>query len=623
MTNSAGTWTTLLFFLRRHWVVYSMMGLFGLTVGLLEAANLAVFLPIMSTLVGATGTIAPESALALAISGVVDNIPVADPFVAACSLFLILTLVKGGFSLFYEYYVARVSGDILFEYRQELLGVYRRMPLSRYETESVGNLIYNLGTPPVMLAHMLYVIPRAAVDLFRLCSVVLLLFLVEPQVTLALIVLGVFMQFLISRPLSRRAYRLSHRRRTAEESMTGIATEWVSGVRPIRMADADDHWTRAYESECDTAREALVFSNLLLASPRHVFEILAFTLLLAAIMGSWIASPEQFREHVATLAFFALGLTRTLPSLAALARAPIDLRHAMPDVEHVYKRLQEAREHHGGRQGERPFPGVREEISVDRASVRYEGQQHALADVSIRIPRGTSLAVVGASGAGKTTLMNVILGIVTTTSGRVTFDGVPVGEIEQSGLFRKTGFVGQKVVLFRGTVAENIAFFRPEVSREQVIRAARTAEIHDFISSLPRGYDTDIGEAGARLSGGQAQRLALARAIVEDPCLIVLDEVTSALDLVSERSVMHSLQNAARGRTVVIVTHRLHTIPWVDQICVLDAGRVAEIGTWHQLSTRPGGRLRELIRAQQHGGTEAGPPASAESEAGDGLMSGG
>jgi subfamily B ATP-binding cassette protein MsbA len=222
---------------------------------------------------------------------------------------------------------------------------------------------------------------------------------------------------------------------------------------------------------------------------------------------------------------------------------------------------------------------------------------------------------VGPSGAGKTTLVDLVARFYDPTAGRVTVDGVDLRQIGARSLRRQLGIVTQETVLFHDTVRANIAYALGDVPQQQVERAARAANAHDFIMQLPQGYDTLLGERGTRLSGGQRQRIAIARAILRDPPILIFDEATSALDSESERLVQDAIERLLHGRTVFVIAHRLSTILHADQILVLERGSIVEQGTHDQLLAR-GGLYRKLYRLQY----EQRLPAGAESRAADGQL---
>jgi ATP-binding cassette subfamily B protein len=213
------------------------------------------------------------------------------------------------------------------------------------------------------------------------------------------------------------------------------------------------------------------------------------------------------------------------------------------------------------------------------------------------VPPGKTHAIVGATGAGKSTVVKLLLRLYDANAGRIALDGVDVRTVPLAGLRRAVGYVGQDVFLFQGTVRENLAYGRPDAGDAELERAARLAEAHDFIVELPDGYDTVVGERGQKLSGGQRQRLSIARAILKDPAVLVLDEATSAVDNETEAAIQRSLELVGRDRTVIVIAHRLSTVRHADRIHVLEAGRIVESGT-HDALLEERGLYAALWRIQ-------------------------
>jgi ATP-binding cassette subfamily B protein len=253
------------------------------------------------------------------------------------------------------------------------------------------------------------------------------------------------------------------------------------------------------------------------------------------------------------------------------------------------------------------LPRLESEIVFDRISFHYTSESFSLKDVDVRIAKGSFIAFVGASGSGKSTMLNLLLRLYDPSAGAILVDGKDVRTVTQESLRNQIGMVFQENYLFNTTILENIQMGYPAASREQVEAAARAAEIHDFIMTLPRGYLSVVGERGSQLSGGQRQRLAIARALVRDPAILVLDEATSALDYATEAALNDTLLKLAQNRTVIMVTHRLSSVISAAHIVVLDYGGVIERGT-HEELLRQNGAYAALWRNQLK--REAGEPVA-------------
>jgi ATP-binding cassette subfamily B protein len=231
------------------------------------------------------------------------------------------------------------------------------------------------------------------------------------------------------------------------------------------------------------------------------------------------------------------------------------------------------------------------EVRLENVSFRYgtkDGDAWILRDIDLEIPAGTTTAVVGETGAGKTTLGYLVARLYEPQHGRITIDGVDVRDASLASLAATVGVVSQETYLFHASVRENLRFARPEASDSEIEDAARTAQIHDLIASLPDGYDTVVGERGYRFSGGEKQRMAIARTVLRNPPVLVLDEATSSLDTQTEYALQVELEKLSHGRTTITIAHRLSTVRDADQIAVLDHGRIVERGTHDELLERGG-----------------------------------
>ncbi len=294
-----------------------------------------------------------------------------------------------------------------------------------------------------------------------------------------------------------------------------------------------------------------------------------------------------------------------------------EIKQALIDMDRMFRLLDENREVED-RPGAGPLPAGGAMIRFDRVSFSYDGKRPILHEVSFDVPTGAKVAVVGASGSGKSTLARLLYRFYDVNSGAVRINNTDIREARQSSLRAAIGIVPQDTVLFNDTIYYNIRYGRPDAAREEVIAAARAAHIHDFIESLPDGYEAKVGERGLKLSGGEKQRVAIARAILKNPRILIFDEATSALDSKSEKSIQAELNRIARGHTTLVIAHRLSTVMDADQILVMDHGRIIERGTHRELLER-GAAYAQMWALQQQEEAEREKAAAATSP----VMTGG
>jgi len=301
-----------------------------------------------------------------------------------------------------------------------------------------------------------------------------------------------------------------------------------------------------------------------------------------------------------------------------------EIKQGLIDIETMFALLHEPAEI-ADRPGAKPLRVTKGEIKFENVSFAYDPERQILKDVSFEVPAGKMVAIVGPSGAGKSTISRILFRFYELTSGRVLIDGQDIRDVTQASLRAAIGMVPQDTVLFNDTILYNIRYGRPEATDAQVREAARLAQIHDFIMTLPQGYDSLVGERGLKLSGGEKQRVAIARTILKSPPILMLDEATSALDSHTEKDIQDALERVARERTSLVIAHRLSTVVHADNIIVLDHGAIVEQGTHLELLARGGlyaslwARQREADQARERLAKIAGDEAVPESRAAERL----
>jgi subfamily B ATP-binding cassette protein HlyB/CyaB len=411
------------------------------------------------------------------------------------------------------------------------------------------------------------------------------------------IVLGAFPFYIgisaAATPLFRR--RLDEKFKRGAENQAFLV-ESVTGIETLKAMAVEPQMQRHWEEQL-ASYVAASFRVLSLGNVASQIVQLVSKLVTAGILFFGAKLVIRGSLTVGELVAFNILAGRVSAPVLRLAQIWQDFHQARISVERLGDILNTPGEpiFNAGRAA---LPAIRGDISFEHVTFRYrlDGPE-VLHDVRVDIPAGQIVGIVGPSGSGKSTLAKLVQRLYVPESGRVLVDGVDLAMVDTSWLRRQTGVVLQESVLFNRSVRDNIALAEPGMSMDRVITAAKLAGAHEFILELPEGYDAIIGERGSSLSGGQRQRIAIARALIVDPRILILDEATSALDYESERIVQSNMREIAKGRTVLIIAHRLSTVRYADRILTIDRGRVAEDGT-HEDLLKAGGRYAALYRFQ-------------------------
>lgn len=359
------------------------------------------------------------------------------------------------------------------------------------------------------------------------------------------------------------------------------AIDSLINYETVKYFGNEDYETRRYDDNLKTWETAAVKNQTSLAAlnaGQSAIIAIGVTLLMTLAAHGVVKGKMTLGDLVLVNAYL-LQLYTPLHFLGFVYR---EIKNALADMERMF-RILDANTEVADAPEARPLLVSRGEVRFEYVDFHYEAKRRILSDVSFDVPAGRTVAVVGASGAGKSTLSRLLFRFYDVSAGRILIDGQDIREVTQASLRAAIGIVPQDTVLFNDTIFYNIAYGRPDASREEVIAVARHAHIHEFIQSLPDGYDTLVGERGLKLSGGEKQRVAIARTLLKNPPILVFDEATSALDSKSEKAIQGELERIARHRTTLIIAHRLSTIVNADQILVMDHGRIVERGTHAEL----------------------------------------
>jgi ABC-type transport system involved in Fe-S cluster assembly fused permease/ATPase subunit len=380
------------------------------------------------------------------------------------------------------------------------------------------------------------------------------------------------------------------------------AVDSLLNYETVKYFNNEDFEARRYDQSLERLRRAALKSqttlSLLNTGQQLVIACALVAMLWRATQG--VVDGRLTLGDLVMINAFMIQLYIPLNFLGVLYR---EIKQSLTDLDKMFTLLERNREV-DDMPDARPLQVSQGVVRFDHVSFAYDPARPILHDLSFEIPAGKTLAVVGPSGAGKSTLARLLYRFYDIGGGRITIDGQDIRQVTQSSLRAAIGIVPQDTVLFNDTIEYNIAYGRTGASRAEVEAAARAAHIHEFIASTPQGYDAIVGERGLKLSGGEKQRVAIARTLLKNPPILIFDEATSALDSANERAIQAELKSAAQGKTALVIAHRLSTVVDAHEIVVLERGRVVERGGHAELMAR-GGRYAEMWRLQQSGDNSA------------------
>jgi ATP-binding cassette subfamily B protein len=511
--------------------------------------------------------------------------------------------------------------------RRDLYARLLRLPMAFHCRRRVGELSSRLASDLALVSDALVVaVPQVLRNLTLLAGAVAFMALTSPRLTLAL--LALLPPLVLSVAVLGRAIRrivLDAQDRLTESHV--VVEETLQGVATVKAFGNEGHEEGRYGEALDR------FLGAALGGARHRAAFLAFAVLalfgcVVAILWYGTRLARAGEVGVGDLTSFMLYALFAGWAMGSLAELYGQVQATLGATQRVRELLGEEPEPlgsppgRGARGPRRPAPRLRGDVVFEHVAFGYPARPEVevLHDVCLEARAGERIALVGPSGAGKSTVVALLLRFYDPERGRILLDGRAARDYGLHELRGQMALVPQDVLLFGGTILDNIAYGKPGASEAEVIEAARQANAHDFISSFPDGYRTRVGERGIQLSGGQRQRVAIARAILRDPAVLILDEATSSLDSESEGLVLQALDRLMRGRTSLIIAHRLSTVRTADRIVVLEGGRTAEAGTPAEFLAREGGLYRTLSALQLDlNAAKVHVPGDCEAQGGKGV----
>jgi len=497
----------------------------------------------------------------------------------------VLSVLGASANFLHQYFALTVVHRTVANVRRRAFGTLVHLPLAQVVSQGTGDSVSRVVNDTAHLAQGLNaLLSKAVAQITKGLGALLAALILNWPLTLAALIIAPVLVTVI-RKLGKRIRRAARRALESQAGLLHASTEAMQGLRVVKVHTAERYEQgRFHKINKEFLRQQLrVRTARAIASP--LVEVLAIVAIGSLTLGAvWLILEGRLEKSEFLLTLAALGVAGG--SLKPLTGLVNDIQQSGAAADRLAQLL--AAEPEPGHGATLPkLPRHAESIELKDIEFTYPGADtRALAGVSIRVERGQTVAVVGPNGSGKTTLLALVPRLFDPEHGSVLIDGRDVREYAVRSLRRQIGVVTQETVLFRASIRDNIAYGASGVSDERIREAARQAHADDFIERLPEGYDTVCGEQGLTLSGGQRQRVAIARAILRDPAILILDEATSMIDAESEAKITQAIAEFARGRTSLVVAHRLSTVLGADRIVVMDEGRVIDQGSHNDLMAR-------------------------------------
>lgn len=524
------------------------------------------------------------------ITGTVVMLPIeeASSTIIRLGIFMVLLVIVEGYCNYFIGYYGHVMGaKIEHDMRNEIFGHYQKLSFAFFDNQKVGHLLSRITSDLFDITELLHHGPEdVVISAIKLLGAFIILLIINAK--LAFVAIGfVVIMLLYAVAMNGRMRGAFRENRARIADINSQIEDSLSGIRVVKSFSNEktemDKFEEGNSRFVDSKKKSYRYMGTY-NSGMGVFSTLITVGSL--LMGAWLMMKGEL--SAADLVTFLLYINNFTEPVKKLVNFTEQFQNGYSGYERFVKIMNIAPDIKD-KEDAKSLDRVQGEIQFEDVSFHYsENKENVLSHVNLDVKPGEYVALVGSSGAGKTTLCSLIPRFYDVTGGAVRLDGIDIRDVKLKDLRRQIGIVQQDVYLFAGTILENIRYGKPEATDEEVVNAAMAANAHEFIMSLPEGYNTDIGQRGVKLSGGQKQRLSIARVFLKNPPVLIFDEATSALDNESEKIVQHSLELLAKDRTTFVIAHRLSTIRNAERILVLTEDGIAEEGTHESLLAQGG-----------------------------------
>lgn len=577
----------ILFLIRRHGLLCLLVVISTLISTVLEIISFGTIVPLFNITLNKESSSMSSGGFVSKLSEMTMRyLPQENLLISLLGFLAIITVVKVGFRMGCEAAKRILDLRIQVDCQKLMYQKVIRSDLSFFISQKTGGLIFRILQLPQEVSSYFQKIPVFFIEIVNIGLLSIFLFSVAPGLFCAVAGLGIIYSLVIHY-LSRDLFmKLGEEFPKATAASNIVANEAIGGIREIIIHGQQEHWIKRFAEKCDYRYKLKLKTSILRIIPGNVLEVLVVGGACGAgiIYGKY--NMEKFVSMIPVLAVYVAGLFRMMPSFSNIGNARIQFATYLPSAK-LYERLLDEKTTHR-QDGKDVFTELRQGVVFDRVSFAYEPGKTVLENLNIVLPKNKTIAVVGKSGVGKTTFIDLLLGLYSVDKGRILIDDKDINRFMILSWRKKIGIVSQNSFIFNASVKENITFDFENVDMEKVEVAAKLAGAHEFIVGLKQGYATELGDRGYKLSGGQRQRIVIARALYPDPDILIFDEATSALDNQTEKIIMDTITSLSKKKTIIILAHRLSTIKNADVIYVLKDKKVLQSGTHEELLTQAG-----------------------------------
>lgn len=495
---------------------------------------------------------------------------------------IVLVLLKSLFFVLKTW----ASFQFAFKFRQEWMeAIFQKYLCAQFPwliKQKQGVMLNNLITEPVQAAkalqQMLELLSKVILSIFLYG----ILMFINWKLTVGITAFSVLIAFFLNDAVFHFSMRVGKKRLAVFQELNAVAAESITAVRQIKLFSMENTVFQEFSVGLRGLLKILIKFRVINALPNTVTESVLMVGIISVLLYLQYVLKVELVSLIPAIAVFVLVSQKLFPLLASLYSEKMNVLSFQPSLKLVDELTRGQLEQEKLDGGE-VIASLQNDIKVEDLSFDYTPQKPLFRHLNLTIPRGKVTAIVGSSGSGKSTLVDLLVGLLPYQEGRILINEIDIKRIHLGSWRKMVGYVSQETFLFNDTVRNNILVGKPNASESEIIAAARAAYAHDFIIKMPQGYDTVLGDRGLKISGGERQRLAIARVVIRNPELYIFDEATSALDVESERLVQKAISDLAKTKTIIIISHRLQSVEKADQIVVIKDGMVSETGSYQQL----------------------------------------